>query len=292
MKSIPRSLLPGAAKFPLLFAAISTCKSNRKVKVMMRRALVLCLLPVLLAAACTPASTPQGAMTTEVQTAATVSGELEMPATNAELTGVSLYQFSCAACHGKDRTGSTFELAGQTIKVPALDWDDLNILFKADPSRGNIPEQVALAITKGQDAGGGELNTMMPRWSALSQVQVDSLIQYIQTADTTAGATATNLMGEQLFRTSCAACHGMDGAGNIFEKDGNTIATPSLHWNELRQTFSRDSSRGSLAEQISLAITKGQDETGAELNRMMPRWSVLSQAQVDSLVQYLQTTFR
>lgn len=292
MKSIPRSSLPGAAKFPLLFAAISTYKSNRKVKLMMRRAVLLCLLPVLLAAACAPASTPQSVMTTEVQTAATVSDGLEMPATSAELTGVALYQSSCAACHGKDRAGSTFELAGQTIKVPALDWDDLNILFKADPSRGNIPEQVALAITKGQDAGGGELNSMMPRWSALTQVQVDSLIQYIQTADTTAGATATNLMGEQLFRTSCAACHGMDGAGNIFEKDGNTIATPSLHWNELRQTFSRDSSRGSLAEQISLAITKGQDETGAELNRMMPRWSVLSQAQVDSLVQYLQTTFR
>src|SRR5215213_1928802 len=164
MKSIPRSSLPGAAKFPLLFAAISTYKSNRKVEVMMRRALVLCLLSGLLAAACTPASTPPGAMTTEVQTAVTVSSELEMPATSAELTGVSLYQFSCAACHGKDLTGSTFELAGQTIKVPALDWDDLNILFKADPSRGNIPEQVALAITKGQDAGGGELNTMMPRW--------------------------------------------------------------------------------------------------------------------------------
>src|SRR5215212_9506008 len=115
MKSIPRSLLP------------------------------VCLLPVLLAAACTPASTPQGAMTTEVQTAVTVSSELEMPATSAELTGVSLYQFSCAACHGKDLTGSTFELAGQTIKVPALDWDDPNILFKADPSRRAIPEQVALA---------------------------------------------------------------------------------------------------------------------------------------------------
>ena len=246
--------------------------------------LMLCLLSVLLAAACALASTPlPSAMATEAQT---------VPATSAELTGVSLYQFSCAACHGKDRAGSTFELAGQTIKVPALDWNDLNILFKADPSRGSVPEQVALAITKGQDAGGGELNPMMPRWSALSKPQVESLIQYIQTADTTASATATNLMGEQLFRTSCATCHGMDGAGQTFEKDGNTITTPSLHWNELRQTFSRDSSRGSVPEQVALAITKGQDETGAELNTMMPRWSFLSQGQVDSLVQYLQTTFK
>ena len=258
-----------------------------------RSLLSLCLLPVLLAAACAPASTPPpGAAATEAQTAATASGSLEMPAKSVELTGASLYRYSCAVCHGKDRAGSTFELTGQTIKVPGLVWDHLNRSFKADPSRGSVPEQVALAITKGQDAGGGELNSMMPRWSTLSRAQVDSLIQYIQTGDTTDGATPTNLMGEQLFHTSCAACHGVDGAGKTFQKDGNTITTPSLHWNELRQTFSRDSNRGSVPEQIALAITNGQDETGAQLNTMMPRWSFLSPAQVDSLIQYLQTTFK
>jgi mono/diheme cytochrome c family protein len=209
-----------------------------------------------------------------------------------EVTGASLYQLSCAVCHGKDHAGSKFELAGQTIKVPGLVWDRLNVSFQVDPSRGSVPEQVALAITKGQDAAGGELNSMMPRWSSLSQAQVDSLIQYIQTGDTTVSATETNLMGEQLFRTSCAACHGVDGAGKTFEKDGNKITTPSLHWNELRQTFSRDPNRGNVPEQIALAITHGQDEAGAQLNTMMPRWSFLAQAQVDSLVQYLQTAFK
>jgi mono/diheme cytochrome c family protein len=255
-----------------------------------RSLLVVCLLPVLLAAACTPASTPQAAMTTEAQSAASASGSVDIP--SPDLTGASLYKFSCAACHGQDHAGSTFELAGQTIKVPALDWTDLNKLYTADRSRGSVPEQVALAITKGQDGGGGELNTMMPRWSALSQAQVDSLIQYIQTTDTTTGATAADLMGEQLFLTSCAACHGTDGAGKTFEKDGNTIRTPSLHWSELSSTFARDPSRGSVPEQLALAITQGQDETGAQLNTMMPRWSFLSQAQVDSLVQYLQTKFK
>ena len=84
----------------------------------------------------------------------------------------------------------------------------------------------------------------------------------------------------------------MDGAGKTFEKDGNTIRTPSLHWNELRGTFSRDPSRGSVPEQVARAIATGKDETGAELNTMMPRWSFLSQAQVESLVQYLQTKFK
>ena len=259
-------------------------------KSIQRSLLVLCLLPVLLAAACTPDSTPQGAVTTEAQPAVEI--------VSADLTGASLYKFSCAACHGQDHAGSAFEVAGQTIKVPALNWTDLNILYTADRSRGSIPEQVALAITKGQDAGGGELNAMMPRWSTLSGSQIDSLIQYIQAADTTEGTTpsaepaGTNLMGEQLFLTSCAACHGMDGAGKIFEKDGNTIRTPSLRWSELHSTFSRDPNRGSVAEQVAVAITTGKDETGAELNTMMPRWSFLSQAQADSLVQYLQTAFR
>lgn len=261
-----------------------------------RSLLVVYLLPVLLAAACTPASSPQGAMTTEAQTAATDSGLVEIA--SADLTGASLYKFACAACHGQDHSGSTFDVAGQTIKVPALNWTDLNILYTADRSRGSIPEQVALAITKGQDAGGGEMNAMMPRWSTLSGPQIDSLIQYIQAADTTDNPmsslepAATNLMGEQLFLTSCAACHGMDGAGKTFEKDGNTIRTPSLRWSELRGTFSRDPSRGSVPEQLALAITIGKDETGAQLNTMMPRWSFLSQAQVDSLVQYLQTRFK
>jgi mono/diheme cytochrome c family protein len=261
-----------------------------------RSLLVVYLLPVLLAAACTPASSPQDAMTAETQTAATDSGSVEIA--SADLTGASLYKFACAACHGQKHAGSTFEVAGQTIKVPALDWADLNILYTADRSRGTIPEQVALAITKGQDPGGGEMNPMMPRWSTLSSQQIESLIQYIEAADTTETTrpspepAATNLMGEQLFLTSCAACHGMDGAGKTFEKDGNTIRTPSLHWNELRNTFSRDPNRGTPPEQVALAITTGKDETGAELNTMMPRWSFFSQAQAESLVQYLQTAFK
>jgi hypothetical protein len=53
-----------------------------------------------------------------------------------------------------------------------------------------------------------------------------------------------------------------------------------------------DPSRGSVEQQMALAITKGQDETGDDLNAMMPRWSVLSQEQVDSLIQYIQATFK
>jgi mono/diheme cytochrome c family protein len=219
-------------------------------------------------------------------------------ATTGEVTGASLYQVACAQCHGADLKGSTFDKDGQKIDVPALAWNDLSATFQTQPSRGNLATQLGLAITKGQDETGADLNAMMPRWSSLSQAQVDSLVQYMQTASTAGGAAPTlesaamNLTGAPLYAAACAACHGDDGAGKTFEKDGNKITTPSLKWADLTQTYSADPSRGTIAQQVALGITKGQDEKGGDLNAMMPRWSFLTQAQVDSLVQYLQTTFK
>jgi len=216
--------------------------------------------------------------------------------TDTELAGASLYQMACSACHGADRSGNTFEDEGQQISVPELAWGDLNSMYSENPARGTVEEQMALAITKGQDEVGDQLEPMMPLWSSLSQAQVDSLIQYLQTAKpgetvSDLSPAATNLMGEQLYQTSCAACHGEDGLGKTFEMDGNEITTPSLHWSELVSMYT-DTSRGSVEEQVALAIVKGLDEEGGDLNPMMPHWSFLSQAQVDSLVQYLQSAFK
>ena len=47
-----------------------------------------------------------------------------------------------------------------------------------------------------------------------------------------------NLTGAPLYAAACAACHGDDGAGKTFDKDGNKITTPSLHWGDLTKTFS------------------------------------------------------
>jgi mono/diheme cytochrome c family protein len=270
------------------------------------------LLLLVLVAACAPAATPVPTEvpptptalqmpTAEPATAAPATSAPSSSTTNTasgELTGASLYQVSCAACHGADLKGTTFDLDSQKIDVPALAWNDLSATFQTQPARGSLATQLGLAITKGQDETGADLNAMMPRWSTLSQAQVDSLVQYLQTASTAGGAVPTlepaamNLTGAQLYAAACSACHGSDGAGMTMDKDGNKITTPSLHWTDLTQTFSSDPSRGTVAQQVSIAIIKGQDETGGDLNAMMPRWSSLSQAQVDSLVQYLQTTFK
>jgi mono/diheme cytochrome c family protein len=248
-----------------------------------------------------PSPTPlplPGVMSTMVGPMATASGPMEMPAASADLTGVSLYRLSCAACHGQDRAGNTFEDEGQSISVPALAWDDLNSMYVTQPNRGSVNDQLVLAITKGQDETGEDMVPMMPRWSSLSPAQLESLIEYFQTADTTSTANsdlspaAMNLKGEQLYLTACAACHGVDGAGKTFEKEGNTISTPSLHWSELSDMYAKNPGRGGVEDQLTLAITKGLDESGDEMNLMMPRWSFLSKAQVESLIQYLQTAFK
>ncbi len=248
-----------------------------------------------------PSPTPlplPGAMPTMEEPAPTASGSVEMPAASADLTDASLYQLSCAACHGQDRAGNTFEDEGQSISVPALAWDDLNGMYATQLSRGSVNDQLMLAITKGQDETGDDMDPMMPRWSSLSRAQVDSLIEYLQTAETASAVetglspAAMNLKGEQLYLTACAACHGVDGAGKTFERQGSTISTPSLHWGELSEMYSENPSRGSVADQLALAITQGQDEAGDDMGSMMPRWSFLSQAQVESLVQYFQTAFK
>jgi mono/diheme cytochrome c family protein len=242
-----------------------------------------------------PSAAPAGSTT---ESPAAASGSVEMPATSPDLTGASLYALSCAQCHGKDRSGSKFEVDGQTIEVPALAWDDLNNLYTTDTSRGDVPAQLALAITKGEDESGDQMNAMMPHWSGFTQEQVQSLIDYLQSAGTgtTEGLAlspaATGMQGGLLFTTACAACHGLDGAGRTFEKDGNSISPPTLHWGDLNEMYSENPDRGSVADQLNLAITKGEDEGGDQMPAMMPRWTFLSEAQVSSLVEYLQSAFK
>ena len=246
-----------------------------------------------------PSPTPlpmPSAMGTLEESAATASNAVEIPATGTDLSGASLYQISCAACHAQDRAGNDFDQDGQKVSVPALAWDDLHSMYETDPSRGSVEDQLAIAITKGQNEDGEDMNAMMPRWSSLSESQIDSLIQFLQTEETTTDVAlppeATQLTGEQLYATACAACHGVNGEGKTFEVDGNTIETPALSWGELSDMYSANPSRGSVEDQLAIAITKGQNEDGEDMGSMMPHWSFLSQAQVDSLIQYIQEAFK
>ena len=261
---------------------------------------LIALVVVMLAAACSPAATsaptavPASATPLPLPPTATVPPVSATTAPNSnEVSSAALFQLSCSACHGTDASGNTFDRDGQKIKVPSIKWSELTDMYMS-PDRGTPEQQAALAIIKGQDESGEDLNAMMPRWTALSQAQVDSVIAYIKAGPaplTTLSGPAAGLQGEQLFLTGCAACHGKDGAGQTFTKDDQTIKTPSIKWGDLTNMY-MNPDRGTPEQQAALAIVKGQDESGEELNAMMPRWTLLSQAQVDSLIEYIKTTFK
>jgi mono/diheme cytochrome c family protein len=264
--------------------------------------LLAALLLGALGAACSPAATPAptavpaSATPLPLPPTATTAPNVATTAPNPnEVSGAQLFQISCTACHGADAGGNSFTKDDQKIEPPSLKWADLTKLYTAQPDRGTPEQQAALAVVKGQDETGADLNAMMPRWTSLSGSQVDILVAYLKAgpaAVTTLSGPAANLTGEQLFQAACAACHGKDGAGQSFIKDDQKIEPPSLKWADLTKLYTAQPSRGTPEQQAALAIVKGQDETGADLNAMMPRWTVLSQDQVDSLVAYIKATFK
>lgn len=94
----------------------------------------------------------------------------------------------------------------------------------------------------------------------------------------------TNLSGQQLFTLACASCHGLTGAGHVFRQEGQTIKVPPITYSELSKTFTKN-----FDEQLRTAIVKGLDEEGKPLQPMMPRWTMLSQQDVDKLIAYIKT---
>jgi cytochrome c len=262
------------------------------------------LLVAALAAACssapatTAAPTPVPPTPTPLPLPPTATAPVAAPTTAPnpnEVNGAMLFQVACAECHGADAAGQSFDKDDQKIETPSIKWADLVNMYSSQPNRGTTEQQFALAITKGQDETGGDLNAMMPRWTSLSQTQVESLAAYLKAgpaAVTALSGPAADLKGEPLFQAACAACHGKDGTGQTFEKDGQKIETPSIKWADLVNMYSAQPNRGTTEQQFALAIIKGQDEMGGDLNAMMPRWTILSQSQVDSLVAYMKATFK
>lgn len=242
----------------------------------------------------TATTAPTAAPTAAPPAAPTTAAQAKPASTGTMIAGAELYTLACSACHGVDRGGSKFTRKGQTISVPDLQWDGLQKMYSTKPDRGTVEQQLVLAITKGQDESGDQFNDMMPRWTSLSSDQANSLVQYLKTAGSqsapsTLTGSASQLMGQDLFELSCAACHGNNAQGSKLTRKGQTISVPALQWADLAKMYSTDPSRGSVEQQLVLAITKGQDEGGDPFNAMMPRWTVLSQDQVNSLIDYLKT---
>lgn len=99
-------------------------------------------------------------------------------------------------------------------------------------------------------------------------------------APTLTGAAA----GQVIFEQSCAACHGAGGVGQKFTMDNNTIEVPAITFADLDALY-----HDKYDTMVVDTITKGVDEEGQPLNRMMPRWTIFSDQQMADLVAYLKS---
>jgi mono/diheme cytochrome c family protein len=90
--------------------------------------------------------------------------------------------------------------------------------------------------------------------------------------------------GQVMFEQSCVSCHGVGGVGSKFTKDNNTIEVPSITFKDLSDTY-----KDKYDTLVLDGIVKGLDETGAPINRMMPRWTIFSDTQLGQIVAYLKS---
>lgn len=90
--------------------------------------------------------------------------------------------------------------------------------------------------------------------------------------------------GQVMYQQSCASCHGEGGVGSKFTLDSQTIEVPAITFTDLDALYHDKFDTMAIA-----TITKGVDETGQPLNRMMPRWTIFSDQQLADMVAYLKT---
>jgi hypothetical protein len=82
-------------------------------------------------------------------------------------------------------------------------------------------------------------------------------------------------------RLACASCHGPDGRGRVHNMGMmQTMDAKDTRWSALQAEFD--------AEKFRLAVTKGQDPDGTQLNTDMPRWNIGDDDLAD-LIAYLKT---
>jgi mono/diheme cytochrome c family protein len=86
------------------------------------------------------------------------------------------------------------------------------------------------------------------------------------------------MMGGGYF--TCASCHGPDGQGGVHTMHMQTMDALDIRWSVLQDEFD--------AEKFRLAVVKGQDPDGTQLNTDMPRWNIGDDDLAD-LIAFLKT---
>ena len=82
-------------------------------------------------------------------------------------------------------------------------------------------------------------------------------------------------------RLACVSCHGPDGKGGKHSMGMMQVMdAKDIRWSVLQPEYN--------AEKFRLAVVKGQDPDGTQLNSNMPRWNI-SNADLADLIAFLKT---
>ncbi len=141
-------------------------------------------------------------------------GAADSPANGAGgIQPAAIYQKTCSACHGEKGDGRSF--ARTALSVPPRD-------FTADEARRDLTRPYMITIVR----DGRPHKPMVGRSSQLSQAQIEAVVDFIRAAFMPPEPGTPLARGRDLYRSTCASCHGDRGKGGAAQ--AGIPAAPSL----------------------------------------------------------------
>ncbi len=189
-----------------------------------------------------------------------------------------LYQKFCSVCHG-DHGDADTRAAGSLSPRPRN--------FTAPEALAELSrERMIKSVTEGRPG-----TAMMSHTKKLNPKEIEGVVDYIRGRFMGIGpggqvqAVAENgqtmhgaVGGEGVYRKHCAPCHGDDGSASSWAK--NSLIPPP-------RNFTADAARAELTKaRMIKSVTEGRPGTA-----MQPFAGRLSPADIESVVQYVRTTF-
>jgi len=156
-------------------------------------------------------------------------------AANGDLeTGQRLWRQNCRGCHGRDGLGD-----GR-----AAEW--------LQPVPVNLSEHRYRADLLADILWNGVYGSSMPAWRDLNARQLASLAMVVDSfseVSNTSGTAAQINLGQQVFQTHCAECHGDNGDGNGFA--ANNLPIPIMPTDFTRELVSETAIIRALREGVA-----------------------------------------
>jgi mono/diheme cytochrome c family protein len=174
------------------------------------------------------------------------------------IDGITLYAQECVACHGADGLGSSLAPALNDSAVRQKSAEELErTLLNGIP--GTLMASWQSALSEDDVAA---LVTLMTQWDQVPNGTIPA-------PDRPVPVTAESLaLGEDLYTSACASCHGPDGQG--------TMRAPSLNV----KGFLTDTSDAAIQQIITLGVP----------NTAMPAWGDrMSEAEIQAIVGFIRS---